>query len=114
LLVLFASLSALTLTSTHAALFAVVAVYGFSHGALFVVVSPTVAEYFGMRAHGAIFGTVLFFGTLGGSVGPILTGWAFDSFGSYTPAFTALALCAAIALVLARTLPKPQALGPST
>lgn len=113
LLVLFASLGALSLTSAHGSLFAVVAVYGFSHGALFVVVSPTVAEYFGMRAHGAIFGTVLFFGTLGGSVGPILTGWVFDQFGSYTPAFITLALCAAIALLLVRTLPKPQAIAHS-
>ena len=56
---------------------------------------------------------VLFFGTLGGSVGPILTGWVFDQFGSYTPAFITLALCAAIALLLVRTLPKPQAIAHS-
>lgn len=111
LLVLLVSLTALILTTTHGGLFVVVAVYGFGHGALFVVVSPTVAEYFGMRAHGAIFGTVLFFGTLGGSVGPILTGWVFDSFGSYTPAFITLALSAAIALVLVRTLPRPEVAG---
>ena len=108
LLVLLTSLAALTLTTAHVGLFIVVAIYGFGHGALFVVVSPTVAEYFGMRAHGAIFGTVLFFGTLGGSVGPILTGWVFDGFGSYTPAFMTLALSAAIALVLVRTLPRPE------
>lgn len=108
LLVLLTSLAALFLTTAHVGLFIVVAIYGFGHGALFVVVSPTVAEYFGMRAHGAIFGTVLFFGTLGGSVGPILTGWVFDGFGSYTPAFMTLALSAAIALVLVRTLPRPE------
>ncbi len=109
--VLLVSLVALILTTAHGWLFVVVAVYGFGHGALFVVVSPTVAEYFGMRAHGAIFGTVLFFGTLGGSVGPILTGWLFDNFGSYTPAFITLAVSAAIALVLVRTLPSSKAEG---
>lgn len=108
LMVLLVSLAALIMTTAHGGLFVVVAVYGFGHGALFVVVSPTVAEYFGMRAHGAIFGTVLFFGTLGGSVGPILTGWVYDSFGSYTLAFITLALSAAIALVLVRTLPRPE------
>jgi MFS family permease len=113
LLVLLVSLVALSLTISHGGLFVVVAVYGFGHGALFVVVSPTVAEYFGMRAHGAIFGTVLFFGTLGGSIGPILTGWVFDSFGSYTPAFITLALSAAIALVLVRTIPRPEVAGPN-
>lgn len=109
--VLLVSLIALIMTTAHGWLFVVVAVYGFGHGALFVVVSPTVAEYFGMRAHGAIFGTVLFFGTLGGSVGPILTGWVFDNFGSYTPAFITLAVSAAIALVLVRTLPSSKAEG---
>jgi MFS family permease len=109
--VLLVSLVALIMTTAHGWLFVVVAVYGFGHGALFVVVSPTVAEYFGMRAHGAIFGTVLFFGTLGGSVGPILTGWVFDNFGSYTPAFITLTVSAAIALVLVRTLPSSKAEG---
>ena len=71
-------------------LFPVVAIYGFSHGGFFTVVSPIVAEYFGLRAHGAIFGTVLFFGTLGGSVGPILAGLAFDRTGSYQIAFAGL------------------------
>ncbi len=107
LLALLAALSALTVTTAPALLFAVVAVYGFGHGGLFVVVSPAVAEYFGMRAHGAIFGTVLFFGTIGGSVGPILAGLSFDRLGSYTPAFVTLAVAAALALALTRTLPAP-------
>ncbi len=53
-----------------------------------------------MRAHGAIFGTVLFAGTLGGSVGPILTGMTFDRTGSYVPAFLTLTLLACLALLL--------------
>lgn len=107
---LIAGLGGLTALTVPWALYATVAVYGFSHGALFVVVSPTVAEYFGMRAHGAIFGTVLFSGTLGGSVGPILTGMAFDRFGSYVPAFLALTLLAGLALLLVLSLPRPAAL----
>lgn len=83
----------------------VVALYGVAHGALFVVVSPTVARLFGMRSHGAIFGTVLFCGTTGGALGPTLAGWVFDSWGSYTPAFAVLAAGAGLAIVLAMTLP---------
>lgn len=105
--VLIVGLGGLTGFTAPSALYASVAVYGFSHGALFVVVSPTVAEYFGMRAHGAIFGTVLFFGTLGGALGPILTGMVFDRFGSYMPAFLTLALMAALALGLVASLPRP-------
>jgi MFS family permease len=81
--------------------------YGFSHGGLFTVVSPTVAEYFGTRAHGAIFGLILFSGTLGGSAGPIVAGMIFDSSGSYSAAFITLAVLASIALLLAWSL-KPH------
>ena len=76
------------------------------HGARFLtVVSPTVAEYFGLQAHGAIFGIVLFSGTIGGAAGPILAGRVFDLTGSYAPAFTALAVLASVGLALVLRLP---------
>lgn len=87
-------------------LYAVIGIYGFAHGGLFTVVSPTVAEFFGMRAHGAIFGVVLFSGTVGGGIGPILAGWIFDTTGSYVIAFGTLAGFAAAALVLVLSLPR--------
>lgn len=103
---LVAALAALTLIQSPAALFAIVPLYGFSHGALFVVVSPTVAEYFGMRALGAIFGAILFSGTLGAAVGPILAGMLFDATGSYALAFGTLAAMAGLALGLVLSLPR--------
>ncbi|MDJ0822622.1 MAG: MFS transporter [Paracoccaceae bacterium] len=102
---LLVSLLALNLTGAAGALYLVMAVYGFAHGGLFTVVSPAVAEAFGMRAHGAIFGVVLFFGTIGGSVVPILVGWSFDATGSYSIAFAGLAGLAAAALGLVLSLP---------
>jgi len=60
-----------------------------------------------MRALGAAFGTVLFFGTLGGSVGPILAGLAFDLFSSYMPAFAVLLVFACLGVVLVMTLSRP-------
>lgn len=105
---MIAALAGLAIFSSPWTLFAVVVVYGFSHGALFVVVSPTVAEYFGMRAHGAIFGVVLFCGTTGAAVGPILAGMLFDYTGSYLFAFLTLLLMTACALALVLSLPRPQ------
>lgn len=107
---LILSLIAFLNTVAHWPLFTVVALYGFGHGGFFTVVSPTVAEYFGMRAHGAIFGTVLFFGTIGGSIGPILAGLVFDKTGSYQFAFLGLAVLAVTGLALVLTLPavKPE------
>ena len=102
---LLSSLIGFTLASAPCVLFVVVAIYGFAHGGLFTVVSPAVAEYFGVRAHGAIFGTILFFGTIGGAIGPILAGQIFDRTGSYQPAFITLAVFMTIAMLLVLTLP---------
>ena len=86
-------------------LFASVAVYGFGHGGLFTVMSPTVAEYFGLKAHGAIFGGVHFFGTIGAASGPIMAGSIFDLTDSYAPAFAVLAALATLGLTLVLRLP---------
>lgn len=103
---LIASVASLTLTAAPGPLYAVMAVYGFAHGGLFTVVSPTVAGYFGMKAHGQIFGTVLFFGTIGGSIAPILAGYVFDTTASYLYAFAGLGVMAAAALALSMRLPE--------
>lgn len=105
---LIASLVALVYVRDPFLLFVTIGIYGFAHGGFFTVVSPTVAEFFGLRAHGALFGTVLFFGTLGGSVGPILAGRVFDLTGSYNPAFLTLAAMATLGLFLALTLRRPE------
>jgi MFS family permease len=102
---LIASLLAFLSISEPWALFAAVPIYGFAHGGFFTVMSPTVAEYFGLQAHGAIFGFVLFFGAVGGAAGPILAGRIFDLMGSYDTAFSALAVLAAMGLALVLRLP---------
>ena len=103
---LVAGLLALLVVETHWALFVTVAVYGFAHGGLFTVVAPTVAELFGTRAHGAIFGGIVFFGTLGAAVGPVVAGRVFDVTGSYEYAFMGLAAMGTIALTLVVSLPR--------
>jgi MFS family permease len=85
-------------------------VYGFTHGGLFTVVSPTVAERFGLREHGKIFGFIVFFGTLGGSIMPIVAGRVFDVLDSYTLAFITLAVLAVCSLICASLITtKPAA-----
>ena len=66
-------------------LFAIV--YGFGHGGYFTLLSPLVAEHFGIRSHGVLFGIVLFAGTFGGGMGPVIAGHIFDVTGSYSSAF---------------------------
>jgi len=62
-------------------------IYGIAHGGFFTAISPIMAELFGIRAHGSLFGLAVFFGTMGGALGPILTGYLFDLTQSYTIAF---------------------------
>ena len=72
------------------------------------MVSPTVAEFFGTRTHGAIYGGIYLFGTIGGAAGPIMAGRVFDVTGSYEYAFAALALMGAGALLLMASMPPPR------
>jgi nitrate/nitrite transporter NarK len=59
-----------------------------------------VAELFGTACHGSMFGIVLFFGTIGGAVGPILAGYTFDVTGSYHPVFMVMSGLLGLAFVL--------------
>ncbi len=88
-------------------LFGFALLYGFAHGGFFTVVSPTLAEFFGMQAIGTLFGTVVFFGTLSGAVGPLITGWIFDTQGSYDWAFTLLITLAVTGLLMTFFLSPP-------
>lgn len=103
---LFACLVWLQFADAAWMLFAFAAAYGMAHGGFFTVMSPTVAELFGTRAHGALFGTVLFFGSLGGAMGPLFAGATFDAFGSYRYAFGTLCLLTVIGFTLISRLPK--------
>ncbi|MDH3659640.1 MAG: MFS transporter [Alphaproteobacteria bacterium] len=105
---LIISLACLLAFDTPWLLFATMAIYGFGHGGLFTIVAPTLASYFGTGAVGAIFGGVVFFGTIGGALGPVLAGWIFDVTGSYAPAFMTLGAMAVLGLLLVLSLPRLQ------
>ena len=81
-------------------LFLFAAIYGFAHGGFFTVVSPTVAELFGTCSHGVLFGIVIFSGTLGGFIGPLMAGRVFDVTGSYQIAFLVLTGVVGLGLAL--------------
>ncbi len=74
--------------------------YGFAHGGFFTLLSPLIAEFFGLISHGVILGIVIFSGTVGGAIGPLLTGRIFDVVGSYQQAFLILAIISVMALVI--------------
>jgi MFS family permease len=79
-------------------------IHGFAHGGFFALHSPVVAAYFGTRAHGLNFGVVIFGGTLGGAIGPVVGGYLFDVTHTYRFLFLMLAAASLMALTLTATL----------
>ena len=85
-------------------LFAVI--HGFAHGGFFTLISPLLADFFGTRSHGAIFGVLTFVSAIGSAVGPVMAGYMFDTTGSYQLVFLALTGMS-IAGLIAASLLKP-------
>ena len=81
-------------------LYVFAAIYGFAHGGLFALISPMVADLFGLSSHGVIFGTVTFIGTIGGTIGPVVAGHIFDITSSYQLDFLILVTASIIAILL--------------
>jgi len=75
-------------------LFAII--FAFGYATMVALMSPIIAELFGIRSVGILLGIVNFAATIGCAVGPVLAGWLFDISGSYQLAFL---LCAAVSLI---------------
>ncbi len=98
----------LTATNESWTLYLFAVLYGFAHGGLYALLSPMVAEIVGLSSHGALFGVVYFSFTIGGTVGGVLSGWMFDTTGSYQLVFLICVMLSIIAIVLTLLL-KPIA-----
>lgn len=101
---LIVSLLWLTTADVLWKLYAFAGVYGIAHGGFFTAISPIMVELFDIRAHGSLFGLVVFFGTTGGAMGPISTGYLFDMSQSYAIAFWFLLIISCIAFGLLLSL----------
>jgi MFS family permease len=86
--------------------------YGFNHGSLFTAFSPQIAELFGTRAHGSIFGAVLVSAAFGGAIGPYLGGRMFELTGNYKLVFVLLAILSVLMIGLNLTLRPVAVKGP--
>jgi MFS family permease len=74
-------------------------VLGFCMGSMTSLYAPMVAELFGLKWHGLIFGASGFLAMVGGTVGPIFTGYIFDLTGAYQIAFIILAVIGIAGLI---------------
>jgi MFS family permease len=83
-------------------LFAII--YGLAHGGFFTSFSPIVAEFFGIKSHGALFGITMFSGMFGGALGPVMAGYVFDVTGGYGGAIWICTVVAILGFVLVALL----------
>lgn len=78
--------------------------FGLYYGGYATIQSPLVAEYFGLKAHGTIFGLIMFALGVGSSIGPLVAGWIFDISGNYDWAFIICAVLGLSSLILSLLL----------
>ncbi len=84
-------------------------IFAAGYGGSSAVQSPLVAEYFGLRHHGAIMGTILIGNYAGGALSPVLAGRIFDTNDSYRWAFVVsiiISLAAFTATLALKPLPR--------
>jgi MFS family permease len=87
---------------------AFIAIFGLAMGGLFVLEPLTIREYFGLDSFGTIYGGLWAFQTLGWAAGPYITGYIFDTTGSYNLAFIAFIIATLLATVLMMFVRHPR------
>lgn len=84
-------------TST-AATYVVAALIGIGYGGGIVSVPVIAGTCFGLSSLGKIFGLIMLFNAIGGTIGPILAGYLFDVTGNYQWSFLVVSLAAFVAV----------------
>ena len=100
------SVALIGVVSANAAwmLFLSAGIFGFGYGAIAVAHSPLIAELFGLRSHGLIFGVFNFAIMTGAAMGPLMTGHIFDVTHGYRMAFLICSGISVVGLILAAFL----------
>jgi MFS family permease len=95
-------------TTNLAMLYLYSAVVGIAAGGLTPILPGLVADYFGRRHFGAIYGALEMVTTLGMMIGPVYGGWIYDASKSYHSAFLSGIIIALLAVILIYLAPKPH------
>jgi MFS family permease len=98
----------LIVTNQIWALYVFAAIAGLAQGGMGAVGSPLLAELFGLRSHGLIFGVANVGFTIGAAIGPIVTGYIFDVTGSYQGAFILCLIVSILGFIFSVLLKRPN------
>jgi len=103
-----AAFAILLKTTNLAMLYVYSALIGLGVGGLTPILPGLVADYFGRRQFGAVYGALDMVTVMGIMVGPIYGGWIFDTTESYSLAFLSGIMITLLAVVLVYLTPKPS------
>jgi len=81
---------------------------GVNIGGMTPILPGLIADYFGAKHFGAIFGASHFVLILGDAIGPIYGGWIFDTTGKYNTAFLSSIVLSFLAMICVYLVGKPQ------
>jgi MFS family permease len=85
-------------TRSTAAIYVIAALIGIGYGGGIVSVPVVAGTCFGLSSLGKIFGLIMLFNAIGGTLGPILSGYLFDITGSYQWSFLLVSMAAFVAV----------------
>jgi MFS family permease len=94
--------------------YSVAVVFGMAYGGVMPLYAVLAREYFGPRIMGTIFGAAAMVSSLGMALGPLVGGWIFDTFNSYSWLYIssfAIGLGAAAIALAFPPLPSRQTMG---
>lgn len=102
---IFASIVLIPAGQFSPAIFLVAAVFvGFSFGGCLSIFAAQTAHHFGAERLGSVYPFVMLFHGIGALIGPWVTGWGFDRFGSYTLGIVCAAASALVGMLGYRLL----------
>ncbi|MRR17642.1 MAG: MFS transporter [Deltaproteobacteria bacterium] len=102
---MLASFTIIQLSDTLWVLYVFAVIFAFGYGGFAAIQSPFLAELFGLKYHGTIFGFTMFIIGLG-AFGPFIAGKIFDATLSYRLAFVMLAVMSSLAILFALGIKK--------
>ena len=85
-------------------------IFGIAYGGVMPLYAVLARDYFSQSIMGTVFGAATMLSSLGMSMGPLVGGWIFDTFGGYSWLFFASAALGIGATAIAFTFPRPAQL----